>query len=97
MQGAPRKAVGGLMQGADGNFYGPTYQRAGQTKGFEGTIFQITPTGVEKVIHRFTPRVNSDQPLLSYKGSLVGISGGSGRRRYGKVFALRKRVMGSGR
>ena len=78
------------MQGADGNFYGPTSLRAGQTKDFEGTIFQITPAGVEKVIHRFTPRVGSNQPLISYNGSLVGISAGSGHHRYGKVFALRE-------
>jgi uncharacterized repeat protein (TIGR03803 family) len=78
-----------LIQAADGNFYGPTYNKKGTTKGFEGTIYQITSTGVEKVVHVFTPKVNCSQPLLSYNGALVGISAGHGAsRRDGRVFAL---------
>jgi hypothetical protein len=78
----------GLIQAADGNFYGPTTTKARESKGFEGTIFQITPAGVERVIHTFTRGVGSSQPLLSYNGSLVGVSVGTRSRRYGKVFAL---------
>jgi uncharacterized repeat protein (TIGR03803 family) len=77
-----------LIQTADGNFYGPTYDRAGLTKGFEGTIYQITSAGVEKVIHIFTTAVSCAQPLLSYKGELLGVSLGRGASRGGKVFAL---------
>jgi uncharacterized repeat protein (TIGR03803 family) len=40
----------GLVQATDGNFYGTTI--AGGTSGL-GTIFEITPKGVETVLHNF--------------------------------------------
>jgi trimeric autotransporter adhesin len=48
---------GTLIQGADGNFYGTTYQ--GGTNA-EGTIFEITPTGVETVLYSFGGLSQSD-------------------------------------
>jgi uncharacterized repeat protein (TIGR03803 family) len=41
----------GLIQGSDGNFYGTTF--AGGAYGF-GTVFKITPAGVETVLYSFT-------------------------------------------
>lgn len=43
-------AIGGLIQGTDGNFYGTT-QVGGAN--FNGTIFQITPEGQYTVLHSF--------------------------------------------
>jgi uncharacterized repeat protein (TIGR03803 family) len=40
----------GVIQGSDGNFYGTTYQ--GGTSGL-GTVFKITPSGTETVLHSF--------------------------------------------
>jgi uncharacterized repeat protein (TIGR03803 family) len=43
--------LAGLIQGSDGNFYGTT--EFGGT-GHRGTVFTITPTGDETVLHSFT-------------------------------------------
>ena len=40
----------GLVQGADGNFYGTTAM-GGELNA--GTVFRITPAGVETVLHAF--------------------------------------------
>jgi kumamolisin len=41
---------GGLIEGTDGNFYGVTQGGGSQ---FEGTVFKITPQGVETILHNF--------------------------------------------
>ncbi len=41
----------GVIQGSDGNFYGTTYQ--GGRNGL-GTIFKMTPSGLETVLYAFT-------------------------------------------
>jgi uncharacterized repeat protein (TIGR03803 family) len=41
----------GVIQGSDGNFYGTTYQ--GGAGGY-GTVYKITPSGTETVLHSFT-------------------------------------------
>jgi uncharacterized repeat protein (TIGR03803 family) len=46
-------SAAGLVQGADGSFYGTT--REGGTRGF-GTIFRITPTGKLTTLYTFCPR-----------------------------------------
>ncbi len=60
---------GSLVEGADGNFYGVTVQGAEHG---DGTVFMITPTGTEMVLHSFSGRLNhgstdGGEPL----GSLV--------------------------
>jgi uncharacterized repeat protein (TIGR03803 family) len=42
--------VGALIQASDGNFYGTT--SAGGANGF-GTVFKVTPAGIETVLHSF--------------------------------------------
>jgi uncharacterized repeat protein (TIGR03803 family) len=54
--------VGALIQGSDGNFYGMT--STGGTAGY-GTVFKITPAGVETVLH-------------SFQGGADGVSPGAG-------------------
>ncbi len=44
--------VAGLVEGSDGNFYGTTV--AGGAYYREGTVFKVTPTGVEAVLHSFS-------------------------------------------
>jgi uncharacterized repeat protein (TIGR03803 family) len=41
-----------LTWGKDGNLYGTTF--SGGTSGFNGTVFQITPTGTLTTLHTFT-------------------------------------------
>jgi uncharacterized repeat protein (TIGR03803 family) len=52
--------IGGLIQGADGNFYGTTYEGGSLSSGCQygcGTVFKITPGGTLTTLHRF---VNTD-------------------------------------
>jgi len=51
-------------------FYGVTDGQAGKT-GVGGTVFQMTPAGVLRVIKRFTGQVNSQ--LLYHQKKLNGV------------------------
>ncbi len=44
---------GALIQSSDGNFYGTTFS-GGNNNNNDGTVFKITPAGVETVLHSFT-------------------------------------------
>lgn len=66
-----------LIQGKDGNFYGTT--SIGGTND-RGTIFKLTPEGIETVLYSFTGGPgDGDQP----KGNLVQ---GSDGNLYGTTF-----------
>ena len=78
-----------LIQGADGNFYGTTYQ--GGTNNF-GTVFQITPAGVETVLWSFG---SGSDGLLPYAGLIQGADGNfygttvaGGANNFGTVFQI---------
>jgi uncharacterized repeat protein (TIGR03803 family) len=43
--------LGGLIQGTNGNFYGTT--ASGGTNRYEGTVFEITPSGTLTTLHSF--------------------------------------------
>jgi uncharacterized repeat protein (TIGR03803 family) len=58
---------GALMQGTDGNFYGTT--TLGGAYG-QGTVFQVTPSGVVTVLHSFSGCYD-----LLNEGAICGISG----------------------
>jgi len=67
---------GGLVQGADGNFYGSA-QRGGNDSCFEGcgTIFRITAFGQLTILHRFDG-IDGSEPsstlILGRDGNLYG-------------------------
>jgi uncharacterized repeat protein (TIGR03803 family) len=76
------EAPTGIMQAADGNLYGTTYE-AGQFNG--GTLFKITPAGVFSVVHAFCSLANCADgqwptlpPIQGSDGNLYGttIAGG---------------------
>jgi uncharacterized repeat protein (TIGR03803 family) len=79
---------GGLVQTADGNFYGTT-SAGGAAAG--GTVFQMTPAGAMTVLHAFTSFSANDgsSPIgsltLGTDGNLYGMTtaGGSHAVRYG--------------
>jgi uncharacterized repeat protein (TIGR03803 family) len=64
----------GIIEGADGNFYGTT--RGGGTYG-EGTVFRLTPTGVETVLYSFTGGVSGSKDGANPITKLVEGSDGS--------------------
>jgi uncharacterized repeat protein (TIGR03803 family) len=79
-----------LIQGNDGNFFGTT---SGGGANFNGTVFTLTPAGVETVLYSFAGAGSSDavQPLApliqASDGSFYGttVSGGTGS---GAVFKI---------
>lgn len=81
--------AGGLIQGTDGNFYGTT--AVGGTNG-SGTIFKITPAGVETVLYSFPARVNPEDTIgpngfiQGTDGSFYGTTQSGGTNGDGTVF-----------
>ena len=57
-----------------------------------GTVFSITPSGTEKVLHSFSGYPNdgafSDAPLIEVKGTLYGTTLGGGAVCYGSYYAV---------
>ena len=68
---------GGVIQGSDGNFYGTT--SAGGAIYRSGTLFKVTPTGVETVLHSFSGPVASvgSTDGTNPHGSLIQASDGN--------------------
>lgn len=83
----------GLLQGVDGNFYGTTSE--GGT-GPSGTVFKLTPAGVETVLSNFnaggSTSVNGYSPTASLiqasDGNLYGINTLGGAHNDGTVFQV---------
>jgi uncharacterized repeat protein (TIGR03803 family) len=83
----------GLVTGADGNLYGTTIE--GGTTGCLfgcGTVFQLTPSGKETVLYRFTGTPDGENPYASVafdaQGNLYGTTAGGGANDQGTVFEL---------
>lgn len=82
--------AGGLLQASDGNFYGTTNQ--GGSSG-DGTVFEITPAGVETVIYSFTGGATdgaapSASLIEGSDGNLYGTTSAGGPSGYGTVFKV---------
>ncbi|MGH8202257.1 MAG: beta strand repeat-containing protein [Steroidobacteraceae bacterium] len=83
--------TGNLLLASDGNFYGTTNQ--GGASG-DGTVFKVTPTGVETVIYSFaggaTDGANPSAGLIQGSdGNLYGTTSAGGPNGYGTVFEVR--------
>jgi len=94
---------GGLIQGADGNFYGTTQNgganscsSSGETHDC-GTLFKVTPAGVETVLHSFGSGQNAGflgqdgiaptgTLALASDGSIYGATSSGGEGRCGGLF-----------
>jgi uncharacterized repeat protein (TIGR03803 family) len=79
----------GLIQGGDGNFYGTTY--FGGSSGF-GTVFEVTPAGVESVLYSFAGGSDGEHPYAGViegrDGNFYGTTYQGGTNGYGTVFKL---------
>lgn len=64
-----------LMQGSDGNYYGTTIGAGGS---FLGTVFKLTPKGVETVLHNYSDQSQGAFPRLPLTqgpdGTLFGMA-----------------------
>jgi uncharacterized repeat protein (TIGR03803 family) len=80
--------VGGLVRGADGNYYGTT-QAGGAANA--GTIFRLTPAGVHTVLHSFSGsdgRFPSSTLTIDSHGVIYGTTYAGGASGLGTVFQL---------
>ncbi len=79
----------GLIQGADGNFYGTTY---GGGPSNAGTVFKITPAGVESALYAFTGGNDGVGPearlIQAADGNFYGTTGTGGPSNAGTVFKI---------
>jgi uncharacterized repeat protein (TIGR03803 family) len=72
-----------------GTLYGTTFY--GGTASYAGTVFSITPTGTEEVLHSFGSGIDGSNPsatLTDVNGTLYGTTEAGGSYGYGTVFAL---------
>ena len=74
--------LGGLVQGADGNFYGATYrggQYANSCTDYEngcGSVFRLTPSGVKTSLYSFQgPPLDAARPAYPGSGVIFGPDG----------------------
>jgi uncharacterized repeat protein (TIGR03803 family) len=81
--------VAGIVTDTAGNFYGTTAY--GGANGY-GTVYQITPTGTEKVLRVFTGGVDGGIPngglIRDKNGDLFGTTYSGGAAGFGTVFKL---------
>lgn len=83
------------LTAVNGRLYGTTFGGGGfgcfRNEGC-GTIFEISTSGREKVLHRFRERtldgIHPAGPLTYVKGELYGTTSGGGQHRCGTVFAI---------
>jgi len=81
--------VAGVVEDAKGNFYGTT--KYGGTNGF-GTVYEIAPSGAEKVLVSFTGGADGGIPngglVIDKAGNLYGTTFNGGSAGYGTVYKL---------
>jgi uncharacterized repeat protein (TIGR03803 family) len=81
---------GGLVQDSEGNLYGTTYEGGIDD---EGTVFKVSATGSETVLHSFKKGDNDGIApeagvIRDSKGNLYGTTYGGGAHGYGAVFKV---------
>jgi uncharacterized repeat protein (TIGR03803 family) len=85
----------GLIQGSDGNFYGTTPHTALNTTGGtnnDGTVFRVTPAGVETVLYSFPGGADGQEPQAALiegsDGNFYGTTLQGGTHGDGSVFEV---------
>jgi uncharacterized repeat protein (TIGR03803 family) len=80
--------IAGLIQGADGSFYGTAY--GGGDSGY-GTVFKITPGGTLTTLHSFDSTDGANPAAALFQGNygvLYGTTVNGGAKGYGTVFKI---------
>jgi len=81
--------IAALIQGGDGNFYGTTSSGSANNT---GTVFKITPAGVETVLHSFASGTDGFGPLAALiqgsDGNFYGTTSSGGTNNNGTVFKI---------
>ncbi len=84
---------GPLVEGTDGNFYGTTFNGGVNNGG--GSVFKITPSGVETTLYSFCAQINCTDGAFPYAGLVQGSDGNfygtasaGGANRGGTVFTI---------
>jgi uncharacterized repeat protein (TIGR03803 family) len=82
--------IGGLVMDKTGNLYGTTEDSAPLTF---GTVFKLTPSGTETVLHTFTGGSDGVSPsygnlLMDTRGNLYGTTQAGGSSQGGTVFRV---------
>jgi uncharacterized repeat protein (TIGR03803 family) len=84
-----QQPYGSLLQGSDGNFYGTSL--AGGANG-QGTVFRITPSGTETVLHSFGSGTDGIAPrgalIQGTDGNLYGVTSQGGENGHGILFRM---------
>jgi uncharacterized repeat protein (TIGR03803 family) len=81
-----------LIQGADGNFYGLTFNGGSVTN--DGTIFRVTPLGKFTNLYSFCPKTNCldgtgpSSLIQGSDGNLYGITNQGGANNSGTIFKV---------
>lgn len=92
-EGAPNdgsEPYDGVVRDTKGNLYGTTY-RGGSSACSCGTVFKLTPEGVETVLHNFQSSPDGAYPtggLILVKDKLYGVATGGGGGGWGSVFEI---------
>ena len=81
--------IGGLVRGADGDFYGVTVS-GGDGFSFDGEIFRITATGTLTVLHSFagTDGRNPSELMLASDGNFYGMTSDGGAAGGGTIYRM---------
>ncbi|MFY9672967.1 MAG: choice-of-anchor tandem repeat GloVer-containing protein [Terriglobales bacterium] len=91
-QGDGYHPVAGLLQDARGNLFGTTSGDACSGVSCNGTVFEITPTGAENVLHTFAGGADGQYPygtlVQDKKGNLYGTTERGGAFGNGTVFKV---------
>ncbi|MGA8429296.1 MAG: choice-of-anchor tandem repeat GloVer-containing protein [Candidatus Sulfotelmatobacter sp.] len=82
----------GLIQGADGNFYGTTVLGGSAYCNYRcGVVFKITPQGVLSTLHRFTGMDGNEPyavPVQGNDGNFYGTTENGGSQRLGTIYKM---------
>jgi uncharacterized repeat protein (TIGR03803 family) len=74
-----------------GTLYGTTYEGGAGSRNGDGTVFSITPSGTETLLHSFGDSQDGAYPvagLINVKGTLYGTTGKGGANGDGAVFSI---------
>jgi len=84
--------VASLIEGSDHNFYGTTAYGGISSSPGPGTVFKITPSGTETMLHAFNGTPDGSTPgaalIIGQDGNLYGATEFGGTNNFGTIFKI---------